>query len=99
MQSAGLAAFADPKILRPLDDQVESKAIDTANVPKGVVDTGRGFDGKLYMIPTGVFSRVDFYNDALLQQTSIAPPAAPWTWDDSTPYTTNLPPKPPPGST
>src|SRR5260370_27997626 len=82
MQSAGLAAFADPKILRPLDDQVKSKVIDTANVPKGVVDTGRGFDGKLYMVPTGVFSRVDFYNDALLQQTGIAPPAETWTWDE-----------------
>src|SRR5450631_3346127 len=51
MQSTALAQFADPKILRPLDDLVESKTIDTTNVPKGVVDTGRGFDGKLYMIP------------------------------------------------
>jgi len=82
MQSTGMALFADPKILRPLDDLVESKTIDTTNVPRGVVDTGRGFDGKLYMIPTGVFSRVDFYNDALLQQTGIAPPAETWTWDD-----------------
>jgi multiple sugar transport system substrate-binding protein len=81
MQSTALAQFADPKILRPLDDLVESKTIDTTNVPKGVVDTGRGFDGKLYMIPTGVFSRVDFYNDALLQQAGIAPPAETWTWD------------------
>ncbi len=97
MQSTGLAAFADPKILRPLDDLVESKAIDTANVPKGVVDTGRGFDGKLYMIPTGVFSRVDFYNDALLQQTSIAPPAETWTWDDYKAYMTKLQAKLPAG--
>jgi multiple sugar transport system substrate-binding protein len=82
MQSTGLAAFADPKILRPLDDLVESKTIDTSSVPKGVVDTGRGFDGKLYMVPTGVFSRVDFYNDALLQQTGIAAPRETWTWDD-----------------
>src|ERR1700730_5345223 len=82
MQSTALAQFADPKILRPLDDLVESKTIDTANVPKGVIDTGRGFDGKLYMIATGVFSRVDFYNDALLQQTGVAPPAETWTWDE-----------------
>src|SRR5216683_2123404 len=33
MQSTALALFADPKILRPLDDLVESKTIDTANVP------------------------------------------------------------------
>ena len=66
MQSTGLAAFADPRILRPLDDLVENKTIDTANVPKSVVDTGRGFDGKLYMILTGVFSRVEFYNDVAL---------------------------------
>src|SRR3979411_240352 len=34
MQSTALAAFADPKILRPLDDLVENKTIDTTNVPK-----------------------------------------------------------------
>jgi len=82
MQSTALAAYADPKILRPLDDLVENKTIDTSNVPKDVVDTGRGFDGKLYMIPTGVFSRADFYNDALLQQTGVAAPPESWTWDD-----------------
>jgi multiple sugar transport system substrate-binding protein len=82
MQSTALAAYADPKILRPVDDLVENKTIDTASVPKEVVDTGRGFDGKLYMVPTGVFSRADFYNDALLKQTGIAPPAESWTWDD-----------------
>jgi multiple sugar transport system substrate-binding protein len=97
MQSTGLQAYADPKILRPLDDLVENKTIDTANVPKGVVDTGRGFDGKLYMIPTGVFSRVDFYNDALLQQTGIAAPQETWTWDDYKTYMTQLQAKLPQG--
>jgi multiple sugar transport system substrate-binding protein len=97
MQSTGLQAYADPKILRPLDDLVENKTIDTANVPKGVVDTGRGFDGKLYMIPTGVFSRVDFYNDALLQQTGIAAPQETWTWDDYKAYMTQLQAKLPQG--
>jgi multiple sugar transport system substrate-binding protein len=82
MQSTALAAYADPHILRPLDDLVENKTIDTTNVPKEVLDTGRGFDGKLYMIPTGIFSRADFYNEALLQQTGIAAPAESWTWDD-----------------
>src|SRR5438270_13516212 len=82
MQSTALAAYADPKILRPLDDLVENKTIDTTNVPKDVVDTGRAFDGKLYMIPTGVFSRADFYNAALLKQTGVAPPPESWTWDD-----------------
>src|SRR5438270_7751581 len=97
MQSTALAAYADPKILRPLDDLVENKTIDTANVPKGVVDTGRGFDGKLYMMPTGVFSRVEFYNDALLQQAGIAAPQETWTWDDYKTYMTQLQAKLPQG--
>lgn len=97
MQSTALAAYADPKILRPLDDLVENKTIDTANVPKGVVDTGRGFDNKLYMVPTGVFSRVDFYNDALLQQAGISPPQETWTWDDYKTYMTQLQAKLPQG--
>lgn len=82
MQSTALATYADPRILRPLDDLVENKTIDTASVSKEVLDTGRGFDGKLYMVPTGVFSRSEFYNDALLKETGIAPPAESWTWDD-----------------
>src|SRR5919199_2240547 len=82
MQSTALAQYAAPNILRPLDDLVENKTIDTTNVPKEVVDTGRGFDGKLYMVPTGVFSRADFYNDALLQQVGVAAPPETWTWDD-----------------
>jgi multiple sugar transport system substrate-binding protein len=98
MQSTALAAYADPKILRPLDDLVENKTIDVTNVPKDVVDTGRGFDGRLYMIPTGVFSRVDFYNDALLQQTGLAPPAETWTWDDYKAYMTQLQAKLPRGT-
>src|SRR5918911_1583412 len=97
MQSTALAAYADPKILRPLDDLVENKTIDTTNVPKGVVDTGRGFDGKLYMVPTGVFSRVDFYNDALLQQSGMAAPQETWTWDDYRTYMTQLQAKLPQG--
>src|SRR5260370_25329380 len=59
MQSTGLAAFADPKILRPLDHQAESKAIDTANVAKGVVHAGRGVCGKVVQVPTGVGSFCD----------------------------------------
>ncbi|MBV9170033.1 MAG: extracellular solute-binding protein, partial [Chloroflexi bacterium] len=90
MQSTGLQAYATPNILRPLDDLVENKTIDLTNVPKGDVDTGRGFDGKLYMIPTGVFSRVDFYNDALLQQAGMQPPQETWTWDDYKTYMTQL---------
>jgi transposase len=35
MQSTGLQAYADPRILRPLDDLVENKTIDVSNVPKG----------------------------------------------------------------
>jgi multiple sugar transport system substrate-binding protein len=98
MQSTGLQAYADPKILRPVDDLVENKTIDVTNVPKAEVDTGRGFDGKLYMIPTGVFSRVDFYNDALLQQAGVAPPQETWTWDDYKTYMTQLQSKLPQGT-
>jgi multiple sugar transport system substrate-binding protein len=97
MQSTALAAYADPKIMRPLDDLVENKTIDTSGVPKEVVDTGRGFDGKLYMVPTGVFSRADFYNDALLKQTGLQPPAESWTWDDKKALMTQIQAKLPAG--
>lgn len=97
MQSTALAAYADPKILRPLDDLVENKTIDTTSVPKDVIDTGRAFDGKLYMVATGVFSRADFYNDALLQQSGVTPPAESWTWDDYKALMKQIQSKLPPG--
>jgi multiple sugar transport system substrate-binding protein len=53
MQNRTMADYADRGALMALDDIVESGAIDVSNIPESVLDSGRGADGKLYMIPYG----------------------------------------------
>ncbi|NLP85265.1 extracellular solute-binding protein [Microbacterium sp. CFH 90308] len=53
MQNRLMADYADRGALLPLDDLVESGAIDVSAIPESVLDSGRGSDGKLYMIPYG----------------------------------------------
>lgn len=53
MQNRTMADYGDRGALRALDDLVESGAIDISNFPDSVIDSGRGADGNLYMIPYG----------------------------------------------
>jgi multiple sugar transport system substrate-binding protein len=68
----------------PLDDLVKSGQIDVSNIPKSVLDTGRGPDGKLYMIPFGVAWNAIAINTAMLQKYGIEPLKSGYTWDDYT---------------
>lgn len=82
MQSTALGAYANPQVLRPLDDLVASGQIDVSGVDPQILATGKGPDGKLYMIPTGVFVDAVMLNSTMLQNTGVASPAAKWTWAD-----------------
>ncbi len=84
MQSTSLGAFANPQVLLPLDDLVASGQIDVSGVDKKLLDTGKGPDGKLYMIPTGTFMHAVLLNTTELQKAGIASPASTWTWTDYT---------------
>lgn len=82
MQTRWLATYAKPNILRPLDDLVESGALDTSGIAQAVIDSSRGDDGNLYMIPSGVFYFALLYNETMLQEAGIEKPGPDWTWDD-----------------
>jgi multiple sugar transport system substrate-binding protein len=72
-QSTFLSSFAKRNVFEPLDDLVKSGAIDVSGIPQSVLDTAR-VDGKLYMIPTGLFMRLNLYNAAMAQQYGISEP-------------------------
>jgi multiple sugar transport system substrate-binding protein len=89
MQTRWLATFAKPEILRPLDDLVESGALNVAGIPQPVLDASRGADGNLYMIPSGVFYFSLMYNKQLAEAAAAAGVPmleAPYSWTEFADY-------------
>jgi multiple sugar transport system substrate-binding protein len=72
-QSTFLSSFAKRGAFEPLDDLVKSGALDVSGIPHSVLETAR-IDGKLYMVPTGLFMRLNLYNAAMAQQNGISEP-------------------------
>lgn len=96
MQTRWLATYAKPSILRPLDDLVASGALDTKGIAKAVMDSARGDDGKLYMIPSGVFYFALMYNRTMAEKAGMMPPEN-WTWQQFAEYLEKIGPKLPKG--
>ena len=89
MQTRWLATFAKPNILRPLDDLVESGALDVTGIPQPVLDASRGADGNLYMIPSGVFYFALLYNKQMAEKAAaegVPMLQAPYTWTQFADY-------------
>jgi multiple sugar transport system substrate-binding protein len=89
MQTRWLATYAKPEILRPLDDLVESGALDVTGIPEPVLNASRGADGNLYMIPSGVFYFSLLYNKQMADAAAAAGVPqlqAPYTWDELADY-------------
>lgn len=80
MQTRYLSDYASRHVLMPLDDLVKSGAIDVSGIPRPVLDLGRGSDGKLYMIPTGLATFSIMYNATLVEQAGQADLPNGYTW-------------------
>jgi multiple sugar transport system substrate-binding protein len=89
MQTRWLATYAKPEILRPLDDLVASGALDITGIPEPVLNASRGADGKLYMIPSGVFYFSLLYNEQMAEKAAaegVPKLEAPYTWNQFAEY-------------
>ena len=90
MQTRWLATYAKPEILRPLDDLVASGALDVTGIPEPVLNSSRGADGQLYMIPSGVFYFALMRNvqqaEAAEAAAGIEPLEYPYSWDEFADY-------------
>ena len=82
MQGRQLNDYASKGLLVDLEPLVKAGTIDVSQIPKNVLDTGRGTDGKLYEIPYGAAYDSIMINQTLAKQASVGMPAANWTWDD-----------------
>lgn len=82
MQSRYMSDYSERNALIPLDEYVEDGSIDVSGVPEAIMDTGRGSDGKLYSVPTGVFLYASFHNESLAEQAGVPAPDNDWTWEE-----------------
>ncbi|MEQ9635906.1 MAG: extracellular solute-binding protein [Devosia marina] len=101
MQTRWLATYARPDILMPLDELVENGTLDVSGIPEPVLNSARGADGNLYMIPHGVFYFALMYNEQMAQTAAdagVAPLDYPYTWDEFAEYLTAILPHLPEGA-
>lgn len=97
MQSRFLQQFASGGALLPLDDLDSEGAINIDGVAQSYMDSGRGDDGNLYMIPTGVFYHVIMYNKSMADAGGISAPPEDWEWDALATYVAEAAPNLPEG--
>jgi multiple sugar transport system substrate-binding protein len=81
MQTRQLNDYTTNGTMADLGPLVDAGKIDVSQIPKNVLDTGRGPDGKLYMIPFGVAWNAIAVNTAMAKQHGIEPLPAGYTWD------------------
>lgn len=81
MQNRTMADYGDRGALRALDDLVESGAIDISNFPDSVIDSGRGADGNLYMIPYGAAFGSLMVNVTDVEELGFELPPDGYDWD------------------
>src|SRR5690606_2826926 len=81
MQSRYMADYSERNHLRPLDEYVANGSIDISGIPESILETGKGSDGKLYSIPTGVFLYASLWNKDMADQAGLPAPEPSWTWE------------------
>lgn len=100
MQTRWLATFAKPNVLMPLDDLLAQGAFNVEGIANPIMEGARGGDGKLYMIPSGVFIFAVMYNETMAKDAEAAGgPALPerFTWNEFAEYLRALKPYLPEG--
>jgi multiple sugar transport system substrate-binding protein len=82
LQGRQLNDYATKNLLLDLRPMIDAGTIDVSDIPAEVLDTGRGLDGKLYMIPYGAAYDAMTVNKTLVDQAGIGLPPEGYTWAD-----------------
>jgi multiple sugar transport system substrate-binding protein len=82
LQGRQLNDYTTKNVLLDLQPMIDAGTIDVSNIPPEVLDTGRGLDGKLYMIPYGAAYDAMTVNKTLVDQAGIGLPSDDYTWAD-----------------
>jgi multiple sugar transport system substrate-binding protein len=82
MQSRFFTQFANSGALRPLDDLVSQGQISLDGIAPSVVASGRGADGKLYVLPHGIYGITLLYNKTMFERYGIPLLPTDASWDE-----------------
>jgi multiple sugar transport system substrate-binding protein len=82
LQGRQLNDYTTKNLLLDLQPMIDAGTIDVSQIPAEVLDTGRGLDGKLYMIPYGAAYDAMTVNRTLAEQAGVGLPAEGYTWAD-----------------
>lgn len=80
-QARQLNDYTKRQVLLPLDPMLQSGAINAADIPKEILDSGRGPDGKLYMLPYGAAYDAFMINQTVAEMAGVELPPDGYTWD------------------
>lgn len=97
MQGRQLNDYTSRDLFLPLDPMIESGAIDVSDIPEEVLDTGRGEDGNLYMVPYGAAYDALVVNETLVEQAGSDMLPEGYTWEDLVSWATEMQPNLPDG--
>jgi multiple sugar transport system substrate-binding protein len=97
LQGRQINDYTKRNVLLPLDPMVESGAIDIKDIPKAVVDAGRGTDGKLYFLPYGAAYDAVGVNTTLAEQSGAGTLPDGYDWPEFISYLTKAQEKMPDG--
>ena len=81
-QARQLNDYTKRNVFLPLDPMIKSGVIDVSQIPKSLLDTGRGPDGKLYMLPYGAAYDAIAVNTTLADAAGVGVLKSGYTWDD-----------------
>lgn len=81
MQDRYAARFIESGALLALDKLDPRDGLKIAEIPDSLINSGRGADGALYILPTGVYYIAMYVNESLLARTGLTLPEK-WTWNE-----------------
>lgn len=86
MQGRQVNDYTKRSLLLPLDDMIAAGTIDTSKIPKVVLDSGKGTDGKTYFVPYGAAYDSVAFNTTLAEEAGVGVPKADYTWPEFIAY-------------
>ena len=79
-QARQLNDYSTKGLFLDLQPMIDSGSIDVSDIPPDVLDTGRGLDGKLYMLPYGAAHDALMVNRTLAEQAGVGLPPEGYDW-------------------
>jgi len=79
-QSRELLTYTKDNVFMPLNSLISKGYINVSGMPKSILDSGKGEDGQIYMIPYGAAYDGFAYNKTMAQKAGLADPPQGYTW-------------------